>query len=281
MTGTTINPYRFGGQLGYRRDGANRSYVRARHLDTQRGRWISRDPIGFDGRAWNFYGYAGNNPLISRDPSGLKAKSVAFMIDDAPHDASRGTKYILNTLQQGYKNRKNIKAYFFVIGRNVDSHHDLMHAILQQNHVVGNHTQNHIQPFSTLTDAKMFSEFCQVHSTLLNTFGYRMHLYRAPGESRTDNGTQLAWDRIDKAAKRVDPSYMPLMENAHYPHTIFTLNDEKDEENALKQAKTFLTSPSTQGNVFMGFHDPVVSTTFLPRLFRLVTTLGIRIRDAK
>ena len=27
MSGTTINPYRFGGQLGYRRDGTNRNYV--------------------------------------------------------------------------------------------------------------------------------------------------------------------------------------------------------------------------------------------------------------
>ena len=49
MAGTTISPYCFGGQVGYRRDGANRNHVRARHLDTQRGRWISRDPIGIDG----------------------------------------------------------------------------------------------------------------------------------------------------------------------------------------------------------------------------------------
>ncbi len=30
MLGTTINPYRFGGQLGYRRDGTNRLYLRNR-----------------------------------------------------------------------------------------------------------------------------------------------------------------------------------------------------------------------------------------------------------
>jgi len=70
MAGTTINPYRFGGQLGYRRDGANRSYVRARHLDTQRGRWISRDPIGLESGDSNLYRYVMNAPVTRVDPSG-------------------------------------------------------------------------------------------------------------------------------------------------------------------------------------------------------------------
>ena len=68
MAGTTINPYRFGGQIGYRRDGTNRNYVRSRNLDTARGRWISTDPIGFNDS--NIYGYAENNPVILGDPTG-------------------------------------------------------------------------------------------------------------------------------------------------------------------------------------------------------------------
>ena len=75
MAGTTINPYRFGGQVGYRRDGANRNYVRARHLDTQRGRWISRDPIGFEGEDWNLYRYAYNSLPFITDPSGFAPNS--------------------------------------------------------------------------------------------------------------------------------------------------------------------------------------------------------------
>ena len=45
-------------------------FYRARWYDTQQGRFISEDPIGFWG-GWNFYAYVGNNPLSRKDPTGL------------------------------------------------------------------------------------------------------------------------------------------------------------------------------------------------------------------
>ncbi len=49
VSGATVNSLRFGGKVGYWRDEAERLYVRARHLRTDMGRWMSRDPLGFDG----------------------------------------------------------------------------------------------------------------------------------------------------------------------------------------------------------------------------------------
>ena len=40
-TGTTTTPFRFVGTAGYYRDSASRAYVRARHLDLARGRWLT------------------------------------------------------------------------------------------------------------------------------------------------------------------------------------------------------------------------------------------------
>lgn len=71
MAGPTINPYRFGAGLGYRRDGVNRLYIRERHIDTSRGRWLSRDPIPPVAADFNFYWYAKNNPVMYDDPTGL------------------------------------------------------------------------------------------------------------------------------------------------------------------------------------------------------------------
>src|SRR5262249_49476821 len=68
---------RFVGALGYYRDSAQRSYVRARELDAGRGRWLTPDPIGFAG-GLNVYGYAEGNPATGVDPLGLAKITVYF-----------------------------------------------------------------------------------------------------------------------------------------------------------------------------------------------------------
>ena len=46
-------------------------YYRARYYDGGIGRFISQDPIGFGGGDANLYRYVNNEPVLSRDPSGL------------------------------------------------------------------------------------------------------------------------------------------------------------------------------------------------------------------
>lgn len=45
-------------------------YMRARYYDPNVGRFISEDPIGFEGGDVNLYAYVGNNPVSWIDPSG-------------------------------------------------------------------------------------------------------------------------------------------------------------------------------------------------------------------
>ena len=42
-----------------------------RWYDANTGRWLSKDPIGFEGRDANPYRYVGNDPINATDPSGL------------------------------------------------------------------------------------------------------------------------------------------------------------------------------------------------------------------
>ncbi|MDP1614568.1 MAG: RHS repeat-associated core domain-containing protein, partial [Methylococcales bacterium] len=44
-------------------------YYRARYYDTNTGRFISEDPLGFEAGI-NFYAYVNNNPINANDPSG-------------------------------------------------------------------------------------------------------------------------------------------------------------------------------------------------------------------
>jgi RHS repeat-associated protein len=46
-------------------------YLRARYMDPSTGRFISQDPIGLAGGDVNLYGYVGNHPTNSVDPTGL------------------------------------------------------------------------------------------------------------------------------------------------------------------------------------------------------------------
>ena len=46
-------------------------HYRARIYDSVAGRFVSRDPIGFEGSPWNLYEYVGSASLSKLDPSGL------------------------------------------------------------------------------------------------------------------------------------------------------------------------------------------------------------------
>jgi len=69
-TGTTATPFQYIGTLGYYQDNSGRTYVRARHLRTAHGRWMTQDPIGFDGGDFNLYRYVGNMTVTVTDASG-------------------------------------------------------------------------------------------------------------------------------------------------------------------------------------------------------------------
>ena len=51
-------------------------YNRARWYDPSTGRWLSKDPIGFEAGDANLYRYVGNGATTKADPSGLEPPSV-------------------------------------------------------------------------------------------------------------------------------------------------------------------------------------------------------------
>jgi RHS repeat-associated protein len=68
-TSGAVSPLAWQGNWGYYQDNIERTWVRARHMDTRRGRWMSQDPLGFR-NALNPYAYADNSPTTLVDPSG-------------------------------------------------------------------------------------------------------------------------------------------------------------------------------------------------------------------
>ena len=56
----------------------------ARWYDTQSGRWLSQDPLGFDAGDSNLYRYVNNRPTVETDPSGLD--DVPRAVPTVPND---------------------------------------------------------------------------------------------------------------------------------------------------------------------------------------------------
>ncbi len=69
-----VQPFKFVGQYGVMAEDNGWYYMRARYYDPAMGRFISEDPLGFDGGDVNLYAYASNNPITMLDPSGLCSK---------------------------------------------------------------------------------------------------------------------------------------------------------------------------------------------------------------
>ncbi len=67
---TVTQPFKFVGQHGVMAEPNGWYYMRARYYDPVTGRFISQDPLGFDGGDVNLYAYASNNPVMNIDPSG-------------------------------------------------------------------------------------------------------------------------------------------------------------------------------------------------------------------
>ncbi len=64
-------------------------------------------------------------------------KAIYLSFDDGPHPVH--TPFVLDELK-----KYNAKATFFCIGKNVAEHPAIYRRILEEGHVVGNHTYNHL-----------------------------------------------------------------------------------------------------------------------------------------
>ncbi len=86
--GDNSDPYGYNGEWAYYTDHENSLILCTnRYYDSSSSRFVTCDPIGFDGGA-NFYAYTSNNPIQNIDPTGLK-----FRWPWSPEPRDRYAKY--------------------------------------------------------------------------------------------------------------------------------------------------------------------------------------------
>ncbi len=100
------------------------------------------------------------------------------------------TKSIYLTFDEGYENgytpvildtlkAENVKAVFFVTGDFAKNQPELMRRIIDEGHVLGNHSMRHkIYPDIPLEEAA--KDLLELHDLVKETYGYEMKLFRFP-----------------------------------------------------------------------------------------------------
>jgi peptidoglycan/xylan/chitin deacetylase (PgdA/CDA1 family) len=108
---------------------------------------------------------------------------VAMTFDDGPHP--RNTPRLLDMLRE-----RNIKATFYVIGRNVDMYPELTRRIVAEGHEIGNHTYTHPN-LTKLGDESVSRELEKTRTAIANATGVQPRTMRPPYGALRQN--QRAW----------------------------------------------------------------------------------------
>ena len=100
------------------------------------------------------------------------SNKIALTFDDGPHPIQ--TSKILDLL-----NKHEIKATFFVIGKNVDNYTEQLKMVVENGHELGNHTDSHII-LENEDENKIRKELDECERKVLNATGYEMKILRPP-----------------------------------------------------------------------------------------------------
>lgn len=84
------------------------------------------------------------------------------------------TEKILEVLKQN-----DVKACFFITAHYVNSKPELVKRMIDEGHIVGNHTVNH-KSMPDLTDEQIKEEVMNLHTSIYERFGYEMEYIRPP-----------------------------------------------------------------------------------------------------
>lgn len=186
---------------------------------------------------------ANNKQLIDKYNGiamGNSEEKIVYLTFDEGYEAGY-TPQILDTLKEN-----EVKATFFITAHYVNSQPDLVKRMIDEGHIIGNHTVNHYS-MPDLTDEKIKSEVQDLHTAVYNKFGYEMKYLRPPmGEysERTLSKIQslgyttvmwsFAYDDWDeKKQDREDYAKQKILGNVHNGAVILLHGNSKDNANTL------------------------------------------------
>jgi peptidoglycan/xylan/chitin deacetylase (PgdA/CDA1 family) len=99
-------------------------------------------------------------------------KYIAITFDDGPHP--QNTPRLLDMLRA-----RNIKATFYVVGRNVELYPQVVRRTVAEGHEIGNHSYTH-RLFSKLSDSEIRDELTRTRDAIARAAGVQPRTLRPP-----------------------------------------------------------------------------------------------------
>lgn len=129
---------------------------------------------------------------------------IAITFDDGPNEIY--TPMLLDGLKE-----RNVKATFFIIGKKIEGNEELIKRMVQEGHLLGNHTYSHVQ-LTRLTTGEACQEIDQMCEKLYDVSGVWPQYVRAPfgsWDEELECNTELfsvGWtiDTLDWTTKNVN-----------------------------------------------------------------------------
>lgn len=182
------------------------------------------------------------------------------MLIDANGDIAMGNKndkYVYLTFDQGYEagytskildvlKENGVPATFFITGHYLNSAPELVKRMIDEGHIVGNHTVNH-PSMPSLNTEKLNEEVMKLHTSVYEKFNYEMKYLRPPkGEyseatlwqTKQLGYTTVMWslaydDWDEKKQGREEYGKNKILSNIHNGAVVLLHATSKDNSNIL------------------------------------------------
>jgi len=184
-----------------------------------------------------------NKQLIDENEDiaiGNNENKYVYLTFDEGYEAGY-TESILNTLKEN-----NVPAAFFITGHYLNTQSDLIKRMIDEGHIVGNHTVNH-PSMPSLSEEKLKEEVMKLHTAVYEKFNYEMKYLRPPkGEfsqktlyqTKSLGYTTVMWsfaydDWDENKQGREAYGKDKILKNVHNGAVILLHANSKDNSNIL------------------------------------------------
>ncbi len=182
-------------------------------------------------------------------------KIIALTFDDGPWPLQ--TQQVVEILA-----RENVKATFFMLGKQVRRHRDIAAMVAEEGHLIGNHSLSHVYLNSRVSTAVVRSEIENCQAEIERATGERPRWYRPPGgvvspavwaQTRASKLKLIKWNVDPKDYKCSSPTVLArrVIDSAK-PGAIVVLHDGGgDRTCTVKALTTIIRELKARGYTFV------------------------------